>query len=261
MKIHFPVAKIFFASLNIGLIIFALSWIKISDRLLPNAVNVICYHDITPNPSSQWGRTPDDLKADFNIIKNNNINVISLNTLINSILNGNSLPERWVVLTFDDVTKGQYEYARPLLKEYNFPATFYAPTDLVDSGKPVIDEYTGIMTWQELEELVSDGFHVASHSHTHKDLSYLSESMLKDEIRESQFLLNTNLGLDAVDFALPFGLYSLEQEKYFKEMRIRSIALTTTDHGDGDPDLIKIRRFEVKADTKSNKILKIILGN
>lgn len=241
--------------------IFALSRVEINDRLLPNPVNVLCYHDIIPNPSNQWGRTEDDLKSDFDIIKDNNIQVISLNTFIDSILKDYSLPERCVVLTFDDATKGQYEYARILLKKYKFPATFYVTTDLVDSGKPVIDEYTGIMTWQELEELVSDGFQVALHSHTHKDLSVLSESMLKEEIRESKFLLNKNLGLDVVDFCLPFGFYSLEQEKYFKEMGIRSIALTTTDHGAGDPELIKIRRFEVKSDTKSNNVLKTILGN
>ncbi len=200
------------------------------------------------------------LLADFDLLKKSQVEVISLDTFINSTQNGLPLPEKWAVITFDDVTKGQFDYARPLLKEYKFPATFFAPTALVESGEPVISGFTGIMNWKELKALVDEGFQVASHGHTHSDLSALSGQMLKKEIRDSLLALASNLNVNEADVCLPFGLYRQEQEKLFIELGVRSIALTTTDHGSGEPGLMKIRRFEVKADTKSSTVLRTIIG-
>ncbi|MBI5187214.1 MAG: polysaccharide deacetylase family protein [Nitrospinae bacterium] len=247
-----------FAFLCLLFLVFGLWNVKTEETYAPKPLHVLCYHDITPNSSFKYSRTTEKLKYDFQLLRDSGFKVVPLEKIIEAGQKKVPLALREAALTFDDATTGQYQYARPLLKSFGYPATFYAPTALVESGEPAAKEYSGTMAWADIQKLAEEGFYIASHGHSHKDLSRLSPGDLKEEIQKSLSLLRKRTGMNVLDFCLPYGLYKREQEEHFLEAGIRSMALTTTDHGPGIPALVKIRRFEVLADTGAEEILEAL---
>src|SRR5438874_9304232 len=72
------------------------------------------------------------------------------------------VPDRLVVLTFDDASKSHYTVARPLLKKYGFGATFF-----VTVGWDFATNKTDYMTWGEIAQLHQDGFEIGNHTRDH----------------------------------------------------------------------------------------------
>src|SRR5437899_1679053 len=74
------------------------------------------------------------------------------------------VPEKLVVLTFDDAVKSHRTFVAPLLKELGFGATFFVTHKWMD-------DRTNFMSWQEIAEINEMGFEIGNHSWTHDDFS------------------------------------------------------------------------------------------
>ncbi|HMQ60159.1 MAG TPA: polysaccharide deacetylase family protein, partial [Flavilitoribacter sp.] len=76
------------------------------------------------------------------------------------------IPDRLVVLTFDDGAVTHANYVAPLLKKYGFGATFF-----VCEFPPDFEDKTKYMSWTQIRQLNEMGFEVANHTgrHTHVD--------------------------------------------------------------------------------------------
>ncbi|GAB4446773.1 MAG: hypothetical protein OHK0015_50440 [Chloroflexi bacterium OHK40] len=109
-------------------------------------------------------------------------------------------PERPVAITFDDGYADQAEHALPVLRRYGFPATFYIVTGFV--GRE------GYMGWEELAALRDAGMELGAHTHSHADLTGLSQSEATREITLSRSLLEQRLGVEVVSFSYPAGSYN-----------------------------------------------------
>ncbi len=75
-----------------------------------------------------------------------------------------TIPEKTVVLTFDDAVKSHRTFVAPLLKELGFGATFFVTHKWMD-------DQTNFMTWQDIAEIQQMGFEIGNHSWTHTDFS------------------------------------------------------------------------------------------
>lgn len=94
------------------------------------------------------------------------------------------IPDKLVVLTFDDGVTSQYQAAQ-LVKKYGFGATFFVCN--VDLNLP-----TPKMTWQQIKELYDDGFEIGNHSFVHPDLTKLSEEQLNKELENLENICMEN---------------------------------------------------------------------
>src|SRR5207245_1361639 len=106
-----------------------------------------------------------EFKRQLQQLKEAGASVIPIQDLYDHLRSGKQLPERAVVLTFDDCYLGQYETAYPLLKEYKYPATFFVHTSVVgiNTGK----EH---MSWDQLRALAKEGLiSIQCHTITHPD--------------------------------------------------------------------------------------------
>ena len=72
------------------------------------------------------------------------------------------IPDRLVVLTFDDSVKSHYTVARPILKKYGFGATFF-----ITEGFTFKKNKKDYMTWEEIRELHRAGFEIGNHTRDH----------------------------------------------------------------------------------------------
>ncbi|MBM1104527.1 polysaccharide deacetylase family protein [Aurantibacter crassamenti] len=87
------------------------------------------------------------------------------------------LPDKLVVLTFDDAPASQYSVVAPLLKEYGFGATFF-----VCEFPPNQKDSTLYMNWRQIKTLDNMGFEIANHTHTHANVSKLSHTEFNTEL-------------------------------------------------------------------------------
>ena len=131
------------------------------------------------------------------------------------------LPERPVVLTFDDGYSDNYSYAFPLLKRYGYGGTFFAISGLIDQP--------GYLTWQQLEEMVAGGMEIGSHTVTHPDLArWLDAKGMEKELVESRVALESKLGVRVQALSYPSGSYN-QQVISVAERAGYAVAVTTAD--------------------------------
>ena len=73
-----------------------------------------------------------------------------------------AVPDKLVVLTFDDSVASHYSVVRPLLMQYGFSATFF-----ITEGFSFRTNKTDYMTWEQIAELHRDGFEIGNHTRDH----------------------------------------------------------------------------------------------
>jgi peptidoglycan/xylan/chitin deacetylase (PgdA/CDA1 family) len=87
------------------------------------------------------------------------------------------LPDKIVVLTFDDASQSHYSYVAPLLKKYGFGATFY-----VCEYPPDFSDTVNYMSWYDIKQLSDMGFEIGNHTWHHSRVDHLSNDSLKSEL-------------------------------------------------------------------------------
>ena len=75
------------------------------------------------------------------------------------------IPDRLVVLTFDDAKASHYTVVRPLLKKYGFGATFF-----ITEGFTFRTNKDDYLTWEQIAALHRDGFEIGNHTRDHMGL-------------------------------------------------------------------------------------------
>ncbi|ELR96992.1 polysaccharide deacetylase family protein [Gloeocapsa sp. PCC 73106] len=178
------------------------TWPEIHGNAKKAKVPVIMYHDILEKKEVFFDLTPEELAADFALIKAEGMNPISMDQLINHLRTGEPLPEKPILLTFDDGYGGHYQYVYPLLKQYGYQAVFSIYTNKM-KGKTTRSS----ITWSQLKEMAKDPLvTIASHSISHPlDLRTLSDAELVQEIVMSKQILEQELGIQIRYFTYPVG--------------------------------------------------------
>jgi peptidoglycan/xylan/chitin deacetylase (PgdA/CDA1 family) len=88
-----------------------------------------------------------------------------------------SIPDRLVVLTFDDGNKSDVTYVAPLLKRYGFSATFF-----ITEGLNFLTNKEHYVTWEEVRELHEAGFEIGNHTRHHRNVNNQSQAELLADI-------------------------------------------------------------------------------
>jgi biofilm PGA synthesis lipoprotein PgaB len=179
-------------------------WPNINERAKLARVPIIMYHDILPEKKVFFDVTPEELAQHFQFMKEQGVTPISLDQLMNHLQTGLPLPEKPVLLTFDDGYGGHYEYVYPLLKKYGYPAVFSVYTNGIgnNTGRTHV-------TWEQLKQMAADPLvTIASHSVSHpEDLRVMPDAQLQTEVTESKKILESNLGIPIRYFTYPAGKY------------------------------------------------------
>ena len=87
------------------------------------------------------------------------------------------VPDKLVVLTFDDSVVSHYEVARPLLKKFGFGATFF-----ISEGFDFLTNKKAYLTWEQIAELHRDGFEIGNHTRDHMKVTPENLPKLRQQI-------------------------------------------------------------------------------
>ncbi|MGB3200557.1 MAG: polysaccharide deacetylase family protein [Nodosilinea sp.] len=183
----------------------AAPWPSLHPQAAEARVPILMYHDVLEPPEVFFDLTPADFEAHLQTILDNGLTPISPDQLVQHLRTGAPLPEKPILLTFDDGYAGHYEHVYPLLRKYQVPAMFFVFPGKVDgdvAGRSTV-------TWDQLKTMAADPLvTIASHSVTHPaDLRTLSDEDLAYEVVESKRRLESELGVPMRYFSYPTGHY------------------------------------------------------
>jgi peptidoglycan/xylan/chitin deacetylase (PgdA/CDA1 family) len=120
------------------------------------------------------------------------------------------LPEKPVLITFDDGYMNNYELAYPLLREFGMKGNIFLVYESIDAHNawhdPDAEPWLRMLTWAQLREMQDSGtIELGSHTMGHKDLASLPLEQARWELTESKKRLEDKLSRQMVGFAYPYG--------------------------------------------------------
>lgn len=126
------------------------------------------------------------------------------------------IPDRLVVLTFDDSAKSHYTVARPILLKYRFGATFF-----ITEGFDFPTNKKDYMTWEEIAQLHKDGFEIGNHTRDHKGVSEKTLNDLPAQLRRIDEQCQKHGIPQPTSFAYPGNAITKEALVLLKDNGIR----------------------------------------
>jgi len=141
-------------------------------KLTKSQVAILMYHRISPHKDS-WSLEPLSPREFEKQIAYfyRNYEIVPLERLASDVNQGDTLPDRAVIITLDDGYKDNYLYAYPVLKKYNVPATIFLATRHITTGELFWWDKVGYIvnnsnvTQLDLDELGSFSFSSATDKH------------------------------------------------------------------------------------------------
>jgi peptidoglycan/xylan/chitin deacetylase (PgdA/CDA1 family) len=178
-----------------------------------SGISILMYHQMGDFPTVRLHRASYTQLVDFKRhlawLHRRGASVMSMTDAMRALRGEIPIPERAVVLTFDDGYQSFIDSAVPALAEYGYPAIVYV---LAERAGDQADWYAvdgqptpRLMEWAQVRELKALGMEVGSHGLRHTKLAGLSEAPLRHEVSDSRKIIEDRLGQAVPHFCYPFG--------------------------------------------------------
>ena len=201
------------------------------------AVPIIMYHSLLKDTSSsgKFVITPAEFEQDLMYLKEKGYTAIVMADLINYTNSDGNLPEKPIVLTFDDGCYNNYVYAYPLVKKYDMKMVVSVVGSYTEQYSVTKEENANYsyLTWDRIKELKNSGYaEIQNHSfdmHTIKEkrngskknkgesTEHYKKAFTEDALK-NQRLLKEKAGVNATTYTYPFGGISNDSVEFLKEM-------------------------------------------
>ncbi len=144
---------------------------------------------------------PERFRAQLDYLARAGYHPVTLTDLYLYLTEGYPLPERPVILTFDDGYRDAYEVVFPTLLEYGFTATFFV------LATPAHFEWEPYLTWAQMAEMASAGMDIQAHGRDHVDLRGRSYDYLVYQVLGAREAIEYHTGQPVRFFCYPSGQY------------------------------------------------------
>jgi peptidoglycan/xylan/chitin deacetylase (PgdA/CDA1 family) len=184
-------------------------------------IPIITYHAIGDAASPLW-TSADAFDQQLKALAGNGFETISLSDAIRACKGElpvygeaapgmRALPQKPLVLTFDDGYASVAEQAWQRLSHWGFSATVFLVTDYCGKtnywpGQPRTMPEMPLLTWKQIEDLSADGCEFGAHTKDHCALPLLSRQAIAEQLSASQAAITARTGQPANTFAYPYGV-------------------------------------------------------
>jgi peptidoglycan/xylan/chitin deacetylase (PgdA/CDA1 family) len=175
------------------------------------------YHAVEAEPREPKYKhfyvTAPEFRAQMRYLKGAGYEPIDFETLEYGLAGVRALPEKPVVLTFDDGYENLLAHADPLLREFGWPYTVFLVSDLVGARNewvvPEGYEPTPLLSWDQIHEMAQGGSaRFQPHTATHANLARQPEAVVRDQIARCRRRLEDTLQKPMRYFCYPYGGYN-----------------------------------------------------
>ncbi len=170
-------------------------------------IPILVYHSVSDRPAdwiAPFTVTPRGFEAQMDAIVEAGASTLTVSELVDALRDQPlRLPDRPVLVTFDDGFVDFREAALAAMAERGIRSTLYVTTGYTEATSgPRGDR---MLDWTDLAELDAQGVELGGHSHTHPQLDTLNRATARYEIGHSKALLEERLGRRVRSFAYPHG--------------------------------------------------------
>ncbi|EUJ46958.1 polysaccharide deacetylase family protein [Listeria riparia] len=171
-------------------------------------IPVLMYHSINENVKNNLITPPQEFDAQMKWLAENGYHPLFLSELDTLLLTGKNMPEKPIVITFDDGYLDNYTNAYPILKKYRLKANIFVITDKI-AKKNHFDEVA-------LKKMSDNGIEMQSHTVHHQELNTLSYNQQLTELKESKAVLQQLTGKTVNSICYPVGRYNEDTKRAAK---------------------------------------------
>lgn len=172
-------------------------------------VPILYYHSVLPDAEvttpNEVTISPEKLREELMLVKELGYTTLTMSEFDAYINDNKPIPEKSILITFDDGYTDNYAHAFPILKELNMKATIFMIASQVDSGY--------YMSAAQLREMSDYGIDIESHTDNHVYLDTLSYDKQLKELKDSKEKLEKILGKEVTSIAYPYGNYNEDTKK------------------------------------------------
>ncbi|MCW8109000.1 polysaccharide deacetylase family protein [Alteromonas ponticola] len=191
----------------LGVVLGCVGFSTVVQAAADNAV-ILLYHHVSNETPKSTSISPE-LFAEHMAYLDKHHQVVSLQEAINKLKRKEPLPDKTVVITFDDGYANILENGHPILKRYNFPYTIFINPDAIGSQK-------NQLTWQQVIAMQKEGVTFANHTLDHSHLLNRQQGENDDDwlarvwrnIEQAEKAIKDKTGQSFRYLAYPFGEYN-----------------------------------------------------
>ncbi len=239
-------------------------------------VLVLMYHQLLRSRKSDYIVSPELFEKDLILLKEKGYCCVTSREIIDYVLEDGDLPEKPVLITFDDGHYNTLHYGAKILKEQGFTALISVigkfcnnSTNLGTGGNA---NYS-YLTWNEIRLMADSGlFEIGNHTYDMhefhprfgaKQMAGESDAdytrALKSDVEKLQNILKEKCGVECNVFAYPFGEYNALTKKILSEegfdmMLTCNEGVSVVERGKAE-SLFQIRRYNRSPSLDLEKLL------
>jgi peptidoglycan/xylan/chitin deacetylase (PgdA/CDA1 family) len=181
---------------------------------------VLCYHHVGEKLPQSWPLltvSPEVFRRQIEWLAEHGYTGIHAADWLAWIERGTALPEKPILITFDDGYSDLVDKAIPVLEEFGFKATIFIVSQHIGAAS-TWDAALGhpsrpLMTAEQVRECPSHGIEIGAHSRTHPDLRTLTDTALRTELEGCRSELTELMGFPVNTLAYCFGFQNEQVRK------------------------------------------------
>lgn len=182
--------------------------------------------------------SPNEFEEQMAYLHDNGYHTITPDQLLDYIQHGKSLPQKPIMLTFDDGYLDNYKNAYPIMKKYGFTATVFIVSSFIGQD-------ARFMTWDQAREMQSAGFVFGSHTAHHLNLTTISGEQAWTELTDSRIEIERQLGQVPQYFAYPTGHYNAQIEELVSKAGYKAAFTVRYGQAGSQSDLYAMERIPI----------------
>ncbi|MED0969745.1 polysaccharide deacetylase family protein [Bacillus paramycoides] len=202
-----------------------------------------------------------EFEKQIKYLADNKYHTLTLKEFNGFIKDKKPLPEKSVLITFDNSSKSNYVYAYPILKKYNMHAVSFAVSSKLTEQVQKFDP-KNIQTLSKVElEKMKDVFEFGSHTHDLNKVIDNTPALIKtakDDVKKD--ILQSNKLLQTNYFSYPFGKYNKASVEALNELGVALAFTSSQGYATENSKPLEIERWPISSDTKMDTFEKIVSG-
>ncbi|PAK35923.1 polysaccharide deacetylase family protein [Bacillus safensis] len=208
------------------------NWMKQKE---PVELPILMYHSISSGNSLRVPKS--EFASHMKWLKENDYVTLSPEEAY-QVLTTNSIPsEKYVLITFDDGYTDNYTKAFPILKQYGMKATIFMIEQSI--GRP------HHLTDAQMDDMLSNGISIESHTIHHLELNRLSQKQQKEELKGSKAFFDQRFSQQTIMVSYPVGRYNEDTLKLAKEAGYELAVTTEPGHAKKEQGMMSLHRVRV----------------